>query len=374
MMYWLNLICAISMIGCGQSTVEPKPSPPIETTHDGNVVLGSPSLTAGIPGSGPLSLAEIRTWLENANNHQVLQFVLPDSLAADAANIIVPADNLLTRAKIELGRQLFFDKRLSGIGTFSCATCHRPEQSFTSYLIMPEVGRNASTLFNRILGREHFWDGRASSLEAQPLSPVENPFEMNSSPQTSTANIAQIAGYRLQFERIFGAVTFANICKAIACFERAIVTNESAWDKGQLSESAQRGENLFFSDRLGCDVCHTGRNFTDEQFYNLGVDGDNDAQDVGRYEVTKLDSDRGSFKTPSLRNVAKTPPYMHNGRFGTLEEVIDFFDSGGESDSSHNENPLDPLGLTAKEKQDLLEFLQSLTSELSPVEVGRLPE
>lgn len=342
------------------------------TTATGQIVLGSPHLTAGIPGDGPLTTDELQAWLADAANHAPIKFVLPAALASESANVVVPSDNELTLAKIELGRQLFFDKRLSGIGTFACATCHQPEQSYTSYHVMPEVDRNASTVFNRILGREHFWDGRASSLEAQPRSPIENPFEMNSSPEISTANIAAIPGYLLQFRTIFGSVTFENICKALACFERVLVTTDSAWDRGQLSASAQRGEELFMSDRLGCADCHSGRNLTDEDYHHLGVPMVGQAKSDGRYSVTRVESDRGAFKTPSLRNVANTPPYMHNGSLGTLEEVVDFFDAGC---GIHNGSRLRaPLNLTDSDKRDLIAFLQSLTSHLPPVETGRLPQ
>lgn len=359
------------MVGCGAS------QPTVETaavTHyrDGKVVLGSPSLTAGIPGNGPLSLHEIQEWLDEPLNHERLDFALPVALADEISEPFVPPENPLTRAKIELGRQLFFDKRLSGIGTFSCATCHRPEQSFTSHSVMPEVGRNASAVVNRVLGREHFWDGRASSLEVQPKSPIENPFEMNSSPHKSTANIQAIPGYRLQFERIFGEVTFENICKSLACFERAIVTCDSPWDARTMSEAAERGEQLFFSDRFGCSTCHVGRNLTDEDYHNLGVVHLKKYGDVGRHSVSNLETDRGAFKTPTLRNVAKTAPYMHNGALGTLEQVVDYFAMGGHPDAVDGE--IGPIEMTSSEKRDLIEFLHALNSELPPIETGRLPE
>ena len=339
---------------------------------DGQLVLGSPSLTSGVPGEGHLTQDELTAWLSLAKNHEPIDFVLPKHLQSGEADPQVPTDNPLTRAKIELGRQLFFDKRLSGYGTFSCGICHRPEQSYSSYQVMPEVGRNALPVFNRILGDEQFWDGRAESLEAQPESPIKNPFEMNSTKEKSTSNIAAIPGYQQQFEKIFGEVSFENICKALASFERVLVTGPSAWDRGDLSPAAKRGEELFFSERLSCTECHGGANFTDESFYNLGAHELNDYDDQGRAKVTKDAADSFAFKTPSLRNVAMTPPYMHNGAFRTLEEVIDFFNQGGlGSGESH---PLEPLSLTDEEKQDLVEFLKSLSSSLPPVETGRLPK
>ena len=239
------------------------------------------------PGTGPLTLPEIQAWLGFPQVHEPLAVALPDHLADDVHRIAVPDDNPLTWAKTELGRQLFFDKRLSGLGTFSCATCHPPSMWFTSHMVMPEVGRNASAVFNRILGEEHFWDGRAQGLENQPQSPIENPFEMNSTPEKSAANIRSIEGYRLQFERIFGGVSFEAICQALACFQRAIVTPESAWDRGKLSPAATRGQDSFYSDRLGCGVCHVGKNLTDEAYHRLGAHELRNYGDPGRFEATK---------------------------------------------------------------------------------------
>lgn len=359
---------SISSTGCAR-----KSSGPVvdlrqsDIIRNGSLILGSPSLTSGIPGDGPLTQQEIEAWLEDDENHQVLTVALPDHLSA--AEIHIPSDNPLTRAKIELGRQLFFDKRLSGFGSFSCADCHQPKQYFTSFQVMPEVERNVSTIFNRGLGDHHFWDGRAESLEIQPLSPIKNPFEMNSSPEQTSDQVKNIAGYRVQFERIFASVSFEHICQAIACFERCLVTSASAWDRKQLSESAKRGEALFFGDRAGCVECHPPPNFTDEAFHNLGAHLLAHPNDEGRLKVTKDPADRNKFKTPSLRNAAATPPYMHNGAIKSLRDAVEFFNQGGSG-----ETVLPQLFLTDAEKSDLVEFLKSLTSELPPVAEGRLPE
>lgn len=361
------------LIGCGTSVPERVDrTVAIDLIRDGQLVLGSPSLTAGIPGDGPLRIPDLQRWLANAGNHQELDVVLPLHLVDSSDQPDLPSDNRLTRAKIELGRQLFFDQRLSGIGTFSCGTCHRPEQSFSSYQVMPEVGRNASSVINRVLGSEHFWDGR-SSLEEQPLSPIKNPFEMNSSPERSTEKIRSIPGYALQFEVIYGEVSFENICKSLACFERTLVVGESDWDRQTMSEAASRGEKLFFSERLRCGECHTGRNLTDEQYHNLGTVRLANYDDVGRSKVTGDVADTFAFKTPTLRNVARTPPYMHNGALPTLESVVEFFDQGGHVDTMQR-GVLNPLKLTASEKHDLVEFLQALSGEMPFVRQDRLPE
>ncbi len=400
-----GLVGAVSVcwVGCSHAPL-PQHGRPEQSFRDGKIVLGSPHLTCGIPGEGPLTLDQIETWLADEDNHRPLDFLLPLGLADAAELVRVPDDNPLTRAKIELGRQLFFDKRLSGLGTFSCATCHQPDQYYPSHLVMPEVGRNASAVFNRILGSEQFWDGHAASLESQPSSPIANPFEMNSSPEKTTAAVAAIEGYARQLEVIFGEASFANICRALASFERAIVTGPAPWDYQRLlrkyaqdagettaesteeidqltrlaeqhpmSAAALRGATLFFGDRARCGYCHTGPNLTDEQYHNLGVGMASPSPDEGRRRVTGKVTDSGAFRTPSLRNVAHTAPYMHNGKFGSLEKVIEFLDQGGYA-HKHLSPIIRPLHLTADEKTDLVEFLRSLTSVLPPVETGRLPE
>lgn len=361
------------LAGCRQQPLAELSLPvPKLPSHNGLVVLGTADLLAGIPGSGPLTVPQIKAWLDTPGVCEPLPFTLPDHLADASEEIAVPEDNPLTWAKIELGRQLFFDKRLSGIGTFACATCHHPSQWFTGYMVMPEVGRNASTVFNRILGREHFWDGRAQGLEAQPQSPIENPFEMNSTPETTTAHIQAVEGYRVQFERIFGGVSFQAICQALASFERAIVTPAAPWDRGELTAAANRGQELFYSERLQCGNCHSGKNLTDEDYHRLGANRLRSYNDQGRFAVTQDPRDRFAYKTPSLRNVAVTAPYMHNGAVGTLEEVVEFFDAGGHAEAT--ESAITPLKLTEQEKVDLIAFLASLTSEPLAIETGRLPE
>lgn len=391
--------------GCNRSPVGPAKDLPPDRIRDGKIVLGSPSLTAGIPGAGPLTVREIEDWLDNERNHQPLDFVLPAGLHEAAAEIQLPPDQPLTRARIELGRQLFFDKRLSRDATFACATCHIPEQGYSAHLVMPEIGRNASVSFNRILGSEHFWDGRAESLEKQPESPLKNPFEMNTTFDEMVKALESIEGYRLQFKKIYGEVSLAAVGSALAAFQRSLVTEPTAWDalrilpqlaarpEGSLSaaeqqiqlrlrralsdrpvnDAAKRGREIFYSDRARCAICHTGPNLTDEQYHNLGVGLDDEPLDPGRFEVTRREEDRGAFKTPTLRNLELTAPYMHNGQFETLEQVVDFFVAGGRA-NEQLDPLLEPIDLSPDEREDLVEFLKSLQSELPPVETGRLPE
>jgi len=395
-------------LGCGQATPGGDTSDaftPVDYHFDGKIVLDSPSLTAGIPGSGPLTEEQIRKWLENPEVHRALDFTLPLGLR-DAAHLIwIPEKSQLTRAKIELGRQLFFDTRLAENGFFSCGACHMPEQSYSAYMVMPEIGRNPPVSFNRILSKQQFWDGRAESLEEQIKGPISNPFEMNTSPEKCMARLNSIEGYRQQFDVIFGRLDMETMGIAIASFQRALVTGLAPWDYHRLlkkydqqqldslspaeqqsikqlrveatshpmSESALRGESLFFDARIGCGRCHSGPNLTDELYHNVGIGMDQDNPDLGRFEFTGNDADIGAFKTPTLRNIANTVPYMHDGQLETLRKVVDWFDQGGFAHSDLDAT-MRPLNLTREEKRDLVAFMKSLSSPLPPVEKARLPQ
>jgi cytochrome c peroxidase len=304
--------------------------------------------------------------------------VLPVGLQASAA--YVPDANPLSNEKIELGRILYFDKRLSKDDTVSCATCHDPAHGFaeprkTSQGVGGKTGaRNAPTVLNRLFSADQFWDGRAKDLEAQAIGPMVNPVEMAMpSHAVLVAKIAGIAGYRPLFAKAFGTpdVTIDRVAQAIASFERVVVAGNSpvdrweAGDKTALSDAAARGRALF-AGKANCITCHAGFNFTDESYHNLGVGMDAAKPDVGRFEVTKAESDTGAFKTPTLRSIALTAPYMHDGSEATLRDVIDFYDRGG------NKNPylakeVRPLGLAPSEKDDLVAFLEALTCEAPAV-------
>ena len=381
------------------------------------VTLGDPSLTTGIPGVGLLTDDEITAWLDDPKNHQPLDVRLPKGLDAAAGNVWIPADNPMTRAKIELGRQLYFDERLSSDNTISCASCHDPEQGYgaqTSFGIGvqgQQGGRNSPVSFNRILSKEQFWDGRAASLEDQAVGPVANPIEMGNTHEACVAFVASNPGYKQQFERIFAdGVSIDNIGKAIATFERAIVTGPAPYDvyapiaafertfaddleyldeepelkqkydalkaaaaKMPMSESAQRGMKLF-AGKANCAACHAGANFTDEQYHNLGVGMDAEKPDLGRYEVTKAEKDKGAFKTPTIRNVVLTAPYMHDGSQKTLEEVVEWYDKGGHKNKWLSDK-MKPLNLTEQEKRDLVAFMvEGLTGSFPKVAQARLPQ
>jgi cytochrome c peroxidase len=380
------------------------------------IVLGpdAAELTSGIPGKGPLRLAELQTWLDEPRNHEPLEFELPLGLAAGASQVRGLDDNPLTRAKIELGRQLYFEKRISGDGTISCATCHAPEHAFAANTrfgvgIRGLMGnRNSPPAFNRILSDRQFWDGRAASLEEQALGPIANSIEMGGTHDACVECLSAIGGYRLQFEKIFGGLTIENVGKAIAAFERVLVTGPSPYDYHErlvpfrevdlealaeddpdafaryeqlraeaeahpMSESAKRGRDLFFSDKAGCSACHVGANLTDEKYHNLGVGMEAAEPDLGRFVVTGVEADRGAFKTPTIRNVAQSGPYMHDGSQETLLEVVEWYAKGGHPNPWLDEK-IKKLDLTPQDKADLVAFMQACTGELPKVETDRLPE
>ena len=389
---------------------------------ENEVLLGGPELTSGIPGSGALTIAEVKSWLSKSENHETLKVRLPMGLDKGAAGIVIPEDNPLTRAKIELGRQLYFDPRLSRDGTVSCASCHHPDKGYafdTQFGVGvkgQEGGRNSPVSYNRILSGPQFWDGRADSLEAQAVGPIANPIEMGFTHDECVERLETIEGYRIQFEKIFpdSGVTIDNVGKAIASFERVVVTGPSPADyyepvllvesqfpelvkdleafeeedpdsfdfymeavenseKNPMSEDAIRGRKLFFDKRSNCSTCHTGANFSDEQYHNLGVGMDTEKPDLGRFDQTKENKDRGAFKTPTIRNVALTAPYMHDGSQKTLEEGVEWYAKGGHA-NDHLSDKVKKLDLTDQEKSDLVAYMKALTGEFTSVCQDRLPK
>ena len=385
------------------------------------VMLGNADLTHGMPGTGALTKEVIETWLADPKNSAVLKPHLPMGLLAGAGQIAGLVENPMTRAKIELGRQLYFDTRLSADSSVSCASCHSPEFGYAKNTQFGEGtkgqkgGRNSPVAYNRILSSLQFWDGRAATLEEQAKGPIANPIEMSNSHDVCVSCLGNIEGYKIQFEKVFPGegVTIDNIAKAIASFERALVTGPSSWDyydafnqfrmvnkedladletlktddpemyeqyialkkasdEHPISESAQRGGELFFN-KANCTACHVGANFTDEKYHNLGVGMEAAEPDLGRFAITKDEKERGAFKTPTVRNVELTGPYMHDGSQKTLEEVVEWYDKGGHPNQWLDEK-VKPLKLNAQEKADVVAFMKALTGPLPAVESGRLPE
>jgi cytochrome c peroxidase len=288
----------------------------------------------------------------------------------------VPEDNPLTVEKVELGRLLFFDPRLSRDNSISCASCHKVELAWTdgtklSLGINNQLSsRNSMTTVNRLYGHAQLWHGKMTTLEEQAKNPLTKAVRMGMpSNDAEVAKLNAIKGYRDRFQQVFCTdVTIEGIAKALASFERTILSGNSPADRfdmggeeSAISESAKQGLAIF-QGKGRCTRCHSGFNFADEEFHNLGIDWDTNRADLGRYSVEKHPGTVGGFKTPTLREIARTAPYMHDGRFATLEEVVDFYDQGGIT-NPHLSNLIIPLGLTAQEKKDLVEYMRALNGE-----------
>ena len=288
----------------------------------------------------------------------------------------IPEDNQLTQEKVALGRRLFSDTILSRDGHLACISCHQPERAFTdgrpvAVGVFGRKGtRNAPTLINRAYGATFFWDGRISSLEVQVLQPIQHPKEMDITVGEVVVRLERDQAYSDLFQAAFGReVNDGDLAKALASYVRTILSGNAPvdrylnGDRHALTERQRQGLRLFRG-KGSCIVCHVGPLFTDERFHNTGVAWrDGRLLDQGRFAVTNEDEDRGAFKTPTLREVARTAPYMHDGSITTLEEVLEFYDRGG------NNNPyldpiLRPLNLNAAEKRALLAFLHALSGEI----------
>ncbi|MGY8761761.1 MAG: cytochrome-c peroxidase [Nitrospinaceae bacterium] len=299
-------------------------------------------------------------------------------LGLDDEAFKVPADNPITKEKVELGRLLFFDKRLSANNTIACASCHIPALAFTdgqpvsTGINSQQGGRSAPTAINRGFSTAQFWDGRAATLEDQSIGPFANLIEHGfASHDELIKKINSIKGYKKLFSDVYGKkkLTKENVGRAIAAFQRTLISGNSPFDRFDydgdqkaISESAKRGKNLFF-DKARCNLCHMGTNFSDEKFHNIGIGwDDSDTLDLGRYRVSKNEKDLGAFKTPTLREITKTAPYMHDGRFATLEDVIKHYNKGGVK-NPFLDNQVIPLNLSDLEIKDLLSMLRSLEGE-----------
>lgn len=285
----------------------------------------------------------------------------------------VPENSPITRERVELGRRLFYDPHLSRTDEVACASCHTQENAFADPRRVSEgvegrVGaRNAPPLFNLAWNTSFFWDGNAPTLEQQVIGPIVNPLEMDMRIDEVVRRVAADASYVRQFEAAFRrAPDPEGVTKAIASFMRTMVSGESRYDRFQrgdttaLTEAERRGKELFFSERAECFHCHVGFNLTNNGFHNNGARPDD--ADVGRERITERVSDRGKFKVPSLRNVAVTAPYMHDGSLATLEEVVEHYAKGGQG-HPNTDPTIHPLALTSEDKADLVAFLRSLTDE-----------
>jgi cytochrome c peroxidase len=299
----------------------------------------------------------------------------------------VPSDNPETAETIALGRNLFYETKLSRHNSLSCSSCHNPLIGFTdgqkfSRGASGKFGtRNAPTVINAAYVPIQFWDGRAASLEEQAGSPMASPIEMDQAHDVAVSKLEADPSYRARFEKAFGPgpVTIGKVSKALASFERTLLSGDSAFDKYEyggrkdaLSAAAIRGLAIFRDSTKGnCATCHTINDkfalFTDGKFHNIGVgvNEEGDLTDLGRYNQTKMQADKGSFKTPTLRNVALSAPYMHDGSLKTLKDVVDFYAGGGNS-NPFLDKEIKVIKLSGQERADLVEFLKALTGEMPP--------
>ena len=330
----------------------------------------------GSPGTRPLEIStSVPAW--EAESH--LQPVPVGPLGSDIelANLADPP----TPARVRLGRWLFYDSRLSADGSVACATCHRPEYAFSeptpvSSGVKGQTGRRkAPVLVNQAvtLYPHFFRDGRAASLEEQALEPIASPAEMGNTHEGMLRTLEQIKAYRRYFAEAFGSSEIRNehVAKALADYVRTRMSGNSAWDRWRrhgdesaVSDQVKQGHALFFG-KAGCNQCHFGSNFTDSSFHNLGVGWNPQTKrfsDEGRYSITKQTADMAAFKTPTLREVTKHAPYMHDGSVSTLREVLQSYNRGGET-NPYLDPRIHPLNLTEPEIDALLAFLHALEGE-----------
>ncbi|MCF7980851.1 MAG: hypothetical protein K9K86_02630 [Pseudomonadales bacterium] len=328
--------------------------------------------------------------------------------------LVVPQDNPQSPAKIALGERLFHDARFSQNGQISCASCHNPTLAFTDHSPVSEGirqlkgARNAPTVINAAFAKTQFWDGRAADLEAQAIGPMLNPVEMGMPDGEAILSVVREDNvYQTLIAEVFGVteqeINLEHIAKAIASFERTLIAGNSPFDRyyfekdqDAISQAAKRGLSVFYN-QAACASCHTlDRNFalfTDHEFHNIGVGyqridelmkllgaqrkplkmdqikalAGEHVSELGRFLVSGDIRDLGAFKTSSLRNIEKTPPYMHDGSLKTLEEVVEYYDKGGEfhgikAQSRQLDARIRPLHLNAQQKSDLVAFMRSLTS------------
>lgn len=296
-----------------------------------------------------------------------------------------PENNAPTAERVDLGRMLFFDPRLSGSGAISCATCHNPAMGWSDGQKTAighgskVLGRASPTILNTAYNPRQMWDGRKRTLEEQATGPIEAADEMNLPLDEMVKRLNGIEGYRLAFARAYPnePISKDTVARAIASFERTVVSTEAPFDRWRagnekvVSNSVKRGFETF-KGKANCAACHMGFNFTDNGFHNIGVKSLTPGDDEGRFAHVKIKALKGAFKTPTLRDIELTAPYMRNGMYSTLEEVVDHYDRGGDTKENLSPN-MKPLGLTPQEKADLVAFMKSLTGKPLQIVVPTLP-
>jgi cytochrome c peroxidase len=352
--------------GCQQS-----PPPPVPTVDEPVVEMPGDAPDVEMPGEESAETPDDAAPAETPTAEPVaFEVKVPLGLPP----LPIPADNPMTAEKVELGRMLYFDTRLSKDGTISCATCHDPLMAWTEHKptstgIGSQLGgANSPTVINSAYATTQFWDGRAASLEEQALGPIENPIEMGHSLPEMIATLNGLEGYKQHFQDVFGSeVNKEGISQAIAAFERTVLSGNSPYDKfmagdeNALNEAQKRGLELF--NNSGCAECHTPPLFSSYDFYNAGVSIEKN--EPGRKAVTNDEADLGAFRVPMLREVANTGPYFHDGSAEKLEDAVALMARGGNDNPNLSEmlKSVRDVELTEENQKDLVEFLKALSGE-----------
>jgi cytochrome c peroxidase len=301
--------------------------------------------------------------------------------------VLIPPDNPQTSAKILLGKQVYFDTRLSKDNTISCATCHDPAKGWsdagpTSKGINSQMGgRRSPPVVNAAYSQLQFWDGRAPTLEEQAKGPIQNPIEMGNTHDVMLRTLDDIPGYVEAFKNVFGTtpITVDQVAQAIAAFERTVVTTDSPFDRfvrgdgGALTRQERQGLEIF-NGKGHCTACHWGGYLSDGRFHNLGAEPIEPGKpDNGRMDVTKNASDLGAFKTPTVRDAALRAPYLHTGKEKTLEDVVRLYNRGGGTEDTNLDPMMVPLGLSEGEIQALVAFMTRAMTSTNPEVAGVKP-
>jgi len=356
--------CGLLLTQVGCPSADQTPPPTSQASPGGTAAPADPTPPPEEAAAAPAEAGAVGTPFE---------VKVPAGLPA----LPVPEDNPLTVEKIALGKMLYFDKRLSKDGTVACSTCHDPAMAWTEHRATSKGigdqigGANSPTVINAAYATSQFWDGRAASLEEQALGPIENPIEMGHSLPDCCAQLNKVDDYKEAFKKAFGTpeATPDRIAKAIASFERTVLSGNSPYDKFKagdekaLNDAQKRGLELFES--AGCADCHTPPLFSNYRFMNAGIGMDKDKPDEGRKAVTKKDSDLGKFRVAPLREVANTGPYFHDGSVEKLEEAVKIMAQGGipNDNLSGMMKSVGEEKLTDENIKDLVEFLKALSGD-----------
>jgi cytochrome c peroxidase len=368
--FWLVGLCALGLMLSAMSLGCKKDD-----------TAGDTPKSDGTTGGQTATTGETKTTDDTTTSPGTTPVAYVLDIPAGLPELEIPDNNPMTADKIELGKLLYFDKRLSKDGTLSCATCHDPtkgwaEHSPTSTGIDGQVGgRNSPTVINAAYAPAQFWDGRAASLEEQALGPIENPIEMGHQLADLVPQLNEIPAYKERFQTVFKTdVTADGIAKAIAAFERTVLSGNSAYDKfvagddSALSDVQKRGWEAFQKGK--CTSCHKAPMFSTYRYYNAGIGLDAEKPDEGLKDVTKDEKDMGKFRVPSLRDVASTAPYFHDGKTETLEEAVALMAGGGKDNDNLSAmfKSVREAELTDQEQKDIVEFLKALAGEFPVIE------